>query len=385
MNMDSKEVKRKIQARNKVLAFRLLNTLWPGYKNMPSLKSYVNQLALNLNFSEEWFVKKIDLRVGKHVRNGGIYQPEHQQQGIIRKESRAKRLKATDLDSILLREKEKERRNNIDKGIPYPNMTPEEQNRLKLALQKKSSESETRQKRLQYDGLSEREKRLIGNISHLTNTKTRLWLASLPETDRIDFASWCARKGMPPVQNNWEAFTQSSTVSQAESSMQDYASVKNKLLKAGWTENEFAAVGNDRLNMEYRAENARQKLDTPHFNKRKAATGQAYTLVKIRTAQGLFRADVLRNWGEKCAITGTRLALEAAHILSHAKGGAPSVENGICLAADLHTLLDYGHLRIVNGRVKLSDEARVDERYACLEGRPLRKPLVEVHFPSEEE
>lgn len=190
---------------------------------------------------------------------------------------------------------------------------------------------------------------------------------------------------MPPVQNNWESFVQASIIPLAESSMQDYASAKNKLIKTGWTEDEFAAVGNGRLYMEYRAENARQKLDTPHFDRRRAATGQSFTRAKIRIAQGLFRADVLRNWGEKCAITGTRLALEAAHILSHAKGGAPSVENGICLAADLHTLLDRGHLRIVNGRVKLSDEAKADERYAPLEGCPLRKPLVEVHFSSEEQ
>lgn len=94
---------------------------------------------------------------------------------------------------------------------------------------------------------------------------------------------------------------------------------------------------------------------------------------------------MLRNWGRKCAITGTELALEAAHILSHAEGGAPSVEKGICLAADLHALLDSGHLRIVNGKVQLSDEARRDERYGTLEVRSLRKPLAVVGCMFEED
>ncbi|WP_411752820.1 HNH endonuclease [Serratia sp. (in: enterobacteria)] len=76
---------------------------------------------------------------------------------------------------------------------------------------------------------------------------------------------------------------------------------------------------------------------------------------------------MISNWENQCAITGTRLALEAAHILSHASGGNASAENGICLAADLHTLLDSGHLLILNGTLRLSDEAKGDLLYAALE------------------
>ncbi|MGP6593899.1 HNH endonuclease [Klebsiella pneumoniae] len=64
-------------------------------------------------------------------------------------------------------------------------------------------------------------------------------------------------------------------------------------------------------------------------------------------AQGRFRREVMSNWENQCAITGIRLALEAAHIVSHARGGNASVENGICLTADLHTLLDSRHLLIL--------------------------------------
>ena len=62
-----------------------------------------------------------------------------------------------------------------------------------------------------------------------------------------------------------------------------------------------------------------------------------------------------------------RFALEAAHIVSHAGGGNASVENGICLSADLHTLLDSSHLLILNAIILLSDKAKGDLRYAALE------------------
>ncbi|EOV1654093.1 TPA: HNH endonuclease [Yersinia enterocolitica] len=66
--------------------------------------------------------------------------------------------------------------------------------------------------------------------------------------------------------------------------------------------------------------------------------------------------------------------------MSYASGGSSSVENGVCLAADLHKLLDKGHMQIETGCVRLSDEAKADPRYADLEGKPLRKPLIKVTF-----
>ncbi|HHH1313947.1 TPA: HNH endonuclease [Yersinia enterocolitica] len=114
----------------------------------------------------------------------------------------------------------------------------------------------------------------------------------------------------------------------------------------------------------------------PHFS----GFERKYTRAEIRPAQGRFRRAVISNWENQCAITGTRLALEAAHIVSHASGGNASVENGICLAADLHTLLDSGHLLILDGIIRLSDEAKDDLRYAALEGTMLGIPRVKVRF-----
>lgn len=104
--------------------------------------------------------------------------------------------------------------------------------------------------------------------------------------------------------------------------------------------------------------------------------------MEIRPAQGRFRREVMSNWKNQCAITGTRLALEAAHIVSQASGGNASVVNGICLSADLHTLLDSRHQLIFDDITHLSDEAKDELRYATLVGSLLRIPRVKVHFPA---
>ena len=61
-----------------------------------------------------------------------------------------------------------------------------------------------------------------------------------------------------------------------------------------------------------------------------------------RQGQPRFRAQLLRAYGARCAITGTDVeqALEAAHIRSHAEGGTMNPSNGLLLRADLHTLFD---------------------------------------------
>ena len=103
--------------------------------------------------------------------------------------------------------------------------------------------------------------------------------------------------------------------------------------------------------------------------------------MEIRPAQGRFRREVMSNWENQCAITGIRLALEAAHIVSHARGGNASVENGICLTADLHTLLDSRHLLIFDDITHLSDEAKDELRYATLEMFMTANPACQSSFP----
>ena len=101
-------------------------------------------------------------------------------------------------------------------------------------------------------------------------------------------------------------------------------------------------------------------------------------MVKIRREQAKFRKAVMSNWGNKCAITGSILAVEACHIISHANKGLPSVENGIALAADFHKLFDSDHLSFRDNRVILSESARLEPRYKDFHGTELRKPLKPV-------
>lgn len=103
-------------------------------------------------------------------------------------------------------------------------------------------------------------------------------------------------------------------------------------------------------------------------------------MVKIRMDQAVFRREVLDNWHGKCAVTGSSLAIEACHIISHASQGNPSIENGIALAADLHCLFDNGDLSFINNKVILSDRTRKEERYKGLHGQDLRAPKFPVKF-----
>ncbi|WP_455916599.1 HNH endonuclease [Pantoea agglomerans] len=168
-------------------------------------------------------------------------------------------------------------------------------------------------------------------------SELREWLISLEELERKTFTNWCALQGKIVSKNLWEEFN--------------------------------ASQYHSRQNSE----------PAPTFEQR-SYIEDCYSTTKIRKAQGKFRKDVLANWRGCCAITGSRFAIDACHILSHASGGAPSVENGIALASDLHRLLDSGHLRIELNRAIFSDEARKDPRYKDFHDRELNEPLLPVKF-----
>ncbi|HFF8547246.1 TPA: HNH endonuclease [Kluyvera cryocrescens] len=103
-------------------------------------------------------------------------------------------------------------------------------------------------------------------------------------------------------------------------------------------------------------------------------------MVKIRRDQKKFRKEVMTNWGGKCAITGSSLAVEACHIIRHSDRGLPSVENGIALAADFHKLFDSDHLSFEDNRIILSEAARLELRYKDFHDTELRVPLKRVNL-----
>ena len=64
--------------------------------------------------------------------------------------------------------------------------------------------------------------------------------------------------------------------------------------------------------------------------------------VVIRRGQRRFREALMAAYGRRCAITGTALPaiLEAAHISPYHGDHTDTVENGLLLRADIHTLFD---------------------------------------------
>lgn len=223
-------------------------------------------------------------------------------------------------------------------------------------------------------------------------TSERLWLSNLPEDIRKDFAHWCIRNSLRPERKNWSLYVEAmrqpssdwkgkSVVASADTndqltSQQDSINKREFLASAGWSDEEISDIDDSQTGREYDDEFARQALNSPHYD----GLNTKYSRIRVRPAQGRFRAEVLRNWGDACAITGQKLVVEACHIIAHAEGGASTIENGVALAVDLHRLLDSGHLLLVDGKVLMSDEARRERRYADLHDNELRTPCKPVMF-----
>ena len=100
-----------------------------------------------------------------------------------------------------------------------------------------------------------------------------------------------------------------------------------------------------------------------------AVRAKKITAVMTRPNQAKFRKLVLGNFADKCIITGedTKDVLDACHIISASFGGHDSVENGICLRRDIHTLFDNGKIRISkNGSITVSPDLAFSPSYGRL-------------------
>lgn len=71
-------------------------------------------------------------------------------------------------------------------------------------------------------------------------------------------------------------------------------------------------------------------------------------LTKHRLGQGAFRVVVTDAYQRRCSITGEKTlpVLEAAHIKPYAAEGPHSVNNGLLLKSDFHTLFDSGYITV---------------------------------------
>lgn len=84
-------------------------------------------------------------------------------------------------------------------------------------------------------------------------------------------------------------------------------------------------------------------------------------LARARLGQGAFRVLVTDAYHRRCAITGEKTlpVLEAAHIKPFAVSGPNTIDNGLLLRSDLHTLFDLGYITITDDyRVEVSRQIR---------------------------
>ena len=76
---------------------------------------------------------------------------------------------------------------------------------------------------------------------------------------------------------------------------------------------------------------------------------QAYAR-RVRKGQSRFRKALQTLYASRCAFTGTdeETVLEACHIISHAKTGDNSLDNGLLLRSDIHVLFDEHMMTLAN-------------------------------------
>ncbi len=107
--------------------------------------------------------------------------------------------------------------------------------------------------------------------------------------------------------------------------------------------------------------------------------------INRRRGQPAFRRALLRIYDGRCAVSDCNIEslLEAAHIHPYRGPDTNSVQNGLLLRADIHTLFDLGLITLsADLRVVLSPRL-VNSQYAAFAGRPLRLPRAVSERPSE--
>lgn len=115
------------------------------------------------------------------------------------------------------------------------------------------------------------------------------------------------------------------------------------------------------------------------FDPRNVAEARERILATIarRRGQPKFRSDLLKAYGNKCAITGCDAieVLEAAHIVAYRGKDTNHVQNGILLRADIHTLFDRGLMGVDPETWKIVLHADLKgSDYRDLHGKSFRLP-----------
>jgi hypothetical protein len=131
-----------------------------------------------------------------------------------------------------------------------------------------------------------------------------------------------------------------------------------------------------------------EAASAPDFDPKNLKDGRKKVLREVvrRQGQPKFRKALIDAYGSQCAVTGCSVlsVLEAAHIAPYLGGQSNSVQNGLLLRADIHTLFDVGQLRITpEGRIEVDDDLLLTD-YAAYHGTKIRTPAAATLRPSDE-
>ena len=116
------------------------------------------------------------------------------------------------------------------------------------------------------------------------------------------------------------------------------------------------------------------------------------SVTKHRLGQGAFRIVVTDAYQRRCAITGEKTlpVLEAAHIKPYSLDGPHSVNNGLLLKSDFHTLFDGGYITIdqdyrIDVSKRLYEDYGNGKEYYKYKGQKLLiLPEKKIELPSKE-
>ena len=99
-----------------------------------------------------------------------------------------------------------------------------------------------------------------------------------------------------------------------------------------------------------------------------------------RQGSSKFRKEVLKNYGSKCAISGTSVVdtIQAAHIRPYNGPETNHPANGIALRSDIHRLFDLGKIRIDprDLRIHLHPEIEMEYKEICSEKLDLENVTI---------
>lgn len=123
------------------------------------------------------------------------------------------------------------------------------------------------------------------------------------------------------------------------------------------------------------------------YNPSNDEDGRKRTLASIvrRRGQAAFRQSLLDAYEGRCAITGCDVvdALEAAHITPYMGHQTNTLQNGLLLRTDIHTLFDLGKIAICPNQFRIILHPDLKRGYySALEGKMIAVPKNKSAWPS---